>query len=130
MAFWIFTMTGELEDFTKRIGDSKWPIYNRTQNRFKIARNDKIVFYLGGLNNGIILGTAKLASKVKKKSKDGDGDIGIKDIELWETPVLVKEHVESLDFIKIKKNWGVYFQGGVKSIEEKDYQQILNLNSN
>lgn len=123
-------MTGMLDEFTKRIENNKWPIFRRTQNRFKIAKNDNIVFYLGGPGNGKILGTAKLSSKVKTASKEGDGDIEIIDIDIWNTPVLVKEHVDALDFIKIKDNWGVFFQGGVKSIDKKDYQQILNLNNN
>ena len=130
MSSWIFIMTGSIEDFTERITNGKWPIYKRTQNRFKIKKNDDVVFYLGGMNNGKILGTGKLSSNVKKQSMDGDGDIEISDTDLWKNPVLVKDNVESLDFVKNKNNWGAYFQGGVKSLGSKDYKQILNLNVN
>ena len=130
MTSWIFIMTGTIEDFTERITNGKWPIYKLTQNRFKIKKNDNIVFYLAGPNNGKILGNAKLSSNVKKESKNGDGDIEISDVDLWKNPVLVKDNVESLDFVKNKNNWGAYFQGGVKSLDTKGYKQILNLNLN
>jgi RecB family endonuclease NucS len=46
------------------------------------------------------------------------------DIQLWDTPRLVKDLIPSLKFIENKENWGAYFQGGVRQLSEDDFRTI------
>jgi hypothetical protein len=54
-------------------------------------------------------------------------DYGVKleNIELFDSPRLVKEIVPSLKFIENKENWNTYFQGGIRQLSEDDFLAIV-----
>lgn len=124
MSNWIFVMTGKLEDFKKRIESKKWPIFRLTHHRKAIKKGDKILFYLGGKPNKKILGSAVLSSRIKTESDEFS--IGLDDVEIWKKSVMMKQVLEEIDFIKNKKNWGIYFQGGITALTEKNFKKIIN----
>ena len=124
MQHWIFVMTGTVYDFNKRIDGGKWPIYTLTRRRKDLKPGDKIVFYLAGLHNMKLLGTAKISSKLHV-DKVHDFTVDISDVAIWKKPKPMKELVSSLGFIKNKSNWGLSIQGGVVSLPPQDYETII-----
>ena len=54
--------------------------------------------------------------------------IRLKKIIIFKNPILVKEIINNLDFIKNKENWGMFFHGGIREIEKKDFDFIVNYN--
>jgi predicted RNA-binding protein len=143
MNYWLFTVTEkkleglEAEDiFNQRISDKFWGLGERTPNRRSLRQGDRIVFYVGWPRM-IFAATATLASDSfslsdEQKAIYGHGktfyraDYGVQleNIELFDTPRLVKEIVQSLKFIENKENWFTYFQGGVRQLSEDDFLTI------
>jgi len=54
------------------------------------------------------------------------GYISLKNIIIFSKPVSVRENIHELEFIKQRK-WGLYFQGGIRQIDEPNFNKILNL---
>jgi hypothetical protein len=125
MSKWIFVQSGKREDFDERIETGKWPIFKLTHHRNRLKKGDIVLFYLGGKPNKKILGTGVLGSRLKPEPGD-EFSVELADVEIWDEPLSMKEMVESMDFIKNKKNWGIYFQGGITPLPQKDYERILN----
>lgn len=122
MPCWIFVMVGNQSEFIEMIKMKRWPIYKRTNNRMNIKKGDKILFYLAGSHRRKIVADAVLSSSLKD---DGDEfSIGISKIKLWKKQILIKSFVESLEFIKNKAKWGVFMQGGVVRITDKDFDLL------
>ena len=146
MNYWLFTVTQkkvdgetlEAEDiFKQRTSDKFWGLGERTPNRRSLRRGDRVVFYVGWPLM-IFAATATLASdsfSLSNGQKDmyGHGktfyrvDYGaqLENIEMFDSPRLVKELVPSLKFIENKENWNTYFQGGVRQLSEDDFLTII-----
>ena len=146
MNYWLFTVTekkvnGETlraEDiFKQRTSDKFWGLGERTPNRRSIRRGDRIVFYVGWPLM-IFAATATLASdsfSLADEQKDvyghgktfyrADYGVQLENIELFDSPRLVKEVVPALKFIENKENWNTYFQGGVRQLSEDDFITII-----
>jgi len=120
-----------------RMQDSFWGLAERTPNRGNLQAGDRIVFYLG-VPERVFAGTAiaatpsfELSQPERERISHGnplfDTEHGIKlsDIVTWETPKLVPDLLDELDFIENKEYWGSYFQGGVRGITDKDYAVIV-----
>jgi len=122
MPNWIFVVKSST-DFTKRLEQRKWPIYNRTTNRNRLRAGDNVIFYLAGEDGKKFLGTARLGSGLKK-AEQIDYLVDLDDIEIWEKHVKIHDVIEELEFIVYKRNWGVHFQGGVIRLSDKDYTTI------
>ena len=115
-------MTGADEEFLKRINMKKWPIYSRTSHRKKLKEGDRIIFYLAGAPRKKFAGSAVIASDLEKENDDFT--VALSEIKKWSKQILISSLLESLEFIKNKSNWGVYMQGGVVHISDKDYHVI------
>jgi predicted RNA-binding protein len=146
MNYWLFTVTQkkvdgetlEAEDiFKQRSSDMFWGLGERTPNRRSVRRGDRVVFYVGWPLM-IFAATATLASDSfslsdEQKNVYGHGktfyraDYGVEleNIELFDSPRLVKEIVPSLKFIENKENWNTYFQGGIRQLSEDDFLTIV-----
>src|SRR5574337_1947934 len=111
MSNWIFVMTGDMDEFKKRIKGAKWPIFKRTHHRNEIKKGDQIIFYLGGKPNKNIMGTAMLSSDLVADS-ESDYSTSISKVDIWKKPLPMKSIVGSLDLVENKDNWGLYLQGG------------------
>ncbi len=115
-------MTGDDAEFLKRINMKKWPIYNRTSHRKKLKEGDRILFYLAGEPRKKFAGSAIIASDLEKENDDFV--VTLSEIKKWGKHVLIIPLLESLEFIKNKSNWGIYMQGGVVLLSDKDYNTI------
>lgn len=146
MSNWIFITTNQKTDarsytareiYEQRMKDNFWGLGERTPNRGNLESGDRVVFYLG-TPECVFAGTAvadspsyKLSQQERQKLSRGnpifDAEYGIKlrDIRIWETPKPVPELVDDLNFIANEEYWGVYFQGGVRGITDRDYSIIV-----
>ena len=120
---WIFVLTGTDEEFQRRIEMEKWPIFRKTTYRQQVHESDKVVFYKAGEGNKKFLGTATVSSELKPEGKT-DFFLNLKEIDVWKKPKPIHQMLDKLDFIKNKAHWGIYMQGGVTKLSEKDYVLI------
>lgn len=104
----------------------------KTFNCEKFVEGDKIVLYGAGKPRRCFVGNFEIAGKVYDLiNKEGfykyfDKGIKIKNVEIWDKPVYIKDVKEELDFIKDKKNYGLHLRQTSRKLEEKDYNYILN----
>lgn len=146
MNYWMFTVTrkevdGEIleaEDILKqRLSDKFWGLGEGTPNRRSVKQGDRVVFYVG-IPQMVFAATASLAIDSfalsdEQKDRYGHGislyraDYGVvlENIDLWDSPRLVKDLVPTLKFIENKENWGAYFQGGVRQLSEDSFRAIV-----
>ena len=68
MSYWLFLITDGLEVFKKRIDSKTWPIFNQTAHKKELDIGDAIIFYKAGSDGQKFLGTAKIASKLLRRS--------------------------------------------------------------
>lgn len=123
MTNWVFVINDKDKVFQERISEKKWPIYRKTQNRNKLKVGDKIIFYKAGANGKKFIGKANIAVGLKP---DGvDYSLELSDVGVWKKPVIVTSVLDNLEFIRDKTFWGRYFQGGVRSLSESDYNVII-----
>jgi len=120
------------------INDNIWGIGNNTPNRKNIQKEDQVLFYKTQPNGRKFIGKAILNSSTipfngdLKYSEDSniivkgwDNLVLLKEIEVFEEPILIEPLFDFLDFIKDKSKWGTYLQGGVVKITKKDFETIL-----
>ncbi len=121
--------------FDQRINENRWAIYESTRNKKQISENDKIVFYVSNLKSGgHLVGTATI-SKLQKPlrnqrfySEHGIVDYYVlfKDIEMFEKTINFKNILENLSFCPLnKQKWGVVLMGGVRQLNDDDYNYIV-----
>jgi len=123
MNHWIFVINDTSEVFEKRMKEERWPIFVRTHNRKHLHAEDAVVFYKAGTDGKKFLGTAKIITELTKSDKI-DFSLGIDEINIWEKSKSVDSLIENLDFIKDKRFWGRFFQGGVIKMSKKDFTTI------
>jgi predicted RNA-binding protein len=119
------------EVLKKRLSKSEWFLYKNTLNKEKVKIDDKVIFYTAGKNKMAQHFVARAAIDQLDKTLDDNNKINeihikLKDIKLFENPVLVDLLINNLDFIKHKNNLGVNLQGGCRIISENDYNLISN----
>ncbi|MGH9517544.1 MAG: PDDEXK nuclease domain-containing protein, partial [Terriglobales bacterium] len=52
--------------------------------------------------------------------------VRLQETNIWNRPCRVDDVLSQLTFIENKDNWGVYFQGGVRYLPERDFEIITN----
>lgn len=121
----MFVINNSEQIFKERIKNRKWPIFAKTQNRDKIGPGHKVVFYKAGRDDGQkFLGAATVASGVTCEGGKVDSFVELGGAVIWKKPVQMRKLLDDLDFVRDKKNWGLYVQGGVRQISEKDFLTI------
>jgi len=125
---WIFVFKGSDSEFRSKVNTGLWEIFKKTPNREKLAVGDSIVFYKAGTDGKKFIGSASIMTGLKELTPS-KYFLEMKNVSVWENQVAVIHIIEKLDFIKNKKNWGNYFQGGVRSISEHDLLAIANHDS-
>jgi predicted RNA-binding protein len=110
-------------------------------NYSSLKENDQIIFYIAGssINRQTFVGNAMVEKvNLTKNNFIVDPDdvkkqissiIDLKNINIFKKPVGVKELIEKLDFIKNKYNWGMFFHGGIREINQKDFELISKIDT-
>lgn len=111
--------------FKNRIQSRTWPIFPGTKHQTEVKIGDMLIFYQGGLNGQIFLGTAKITSELKSIPGKIDDIFEIDDIVLWKKPPSIRDMLSKLQFIKNKTSWGLNLQGGILKPTNNDFNLIL-----
>jgi hypothetical protein len=141
--FWIFVVTEKSEKSLKltaeqvyqtRMNDKFWGLNKGTKYRNALKTGDQVIFSSGTKS---FLGTATLDSnsfELNEQQKNIFGhnneiyktDYGVmlSNIVTWDHPKAVVDFADSLSFIRNPRQYGSYFQGGVKKISQSDFNNI------
>lgn len=134
VSFWIFTFL-EYTDFSggkvmglfnrlKKTG--KWYIGPKTQNRKRVQKGDKVVFYQAGKSGRKFVGDGTLSTSLQSaKENDFFDFVVVSEVRLWSKPLSIYEIGKELSFIKTKNPALYYFQMGIRKIIQEDYLNIL-----
>lgn len=125
MSYWILVISDTDNEFKKRIEKKKWPIFIHTHNRKKLKIGDKVVFYKAGVEGKKFLGTARLDSTLNMETRLGYS-VNLSEIKIWKKAHSAEKLLDKLEFIKDRKVWGRFFQGGIRRINYEDYSVIVN----
>lgn len=109
---------------SKTKGEMKWLIGRRTACRKLLAKGDMVLFYQAGDERKVVVGSGELLSGLQN-DKRGHLFVLLGNVNTWSKPVPIRKLVNGLSFIKHKKRWGAYFQGGIRGIPEADYRMIV-----
>jgi predicted RNA-binding protein len=121
-----------IDIFNKRIEEKKYPLYPRTPNLNEIKEEDEVIFYIAGSGKErqSFVGQATI-QKVETPREflvDPDKDnyevikyLWFKKIKIFETSKNIQSIINKLDFVKNKKNYGTYLMGGVRKLNQKDF---------
>lgn len=125
-----------IDIFNKRIEEKKYPLYLRTPNLNEIKDDDEVIFYIAGSGKEkqSFVGQA-IIQKVetpKESLIDPDKDnievikyLWFKKIKIFETSKNIKSIIDKLEFVKNKNNYGAYLMGGVKKLNQKDFNLLI-----
>ncbi len=145
MNYWILTFTPQkfAEEFDKpeevfqlRMRDRFWGLGEKTPNRRSLEKGDQVVFYIG-LPQKVFAGQATLATPsymLREEKRDAishgksllraEYGVDLESVQTWEKPRRVEDMVAQLEFIENRQSWYVYFQGGIRQINERDFRII------
>jgi len=119
-----------------------WVYAKNTPNLKRISPRDQVLLYIAGKNNRFFYGYFEVKTKAKEGDMIGNNtsqkrifekfplSCSIKVKDIWENPVMIYDVKEDLNFIKDKKNYGLYFRQGTKVINEEDFKLILERGKN
>ena len=117
-----------------------WQYTPLTPNIKKINKGAKVLVYLAGPKRKYFYATFELQEQIKstnmelKKSKDWKEsfnqmfklDSSICKVEKFTPPINLDAELRGrLSFIVDKKNWGLYFRQGVRTLSEQDYKAVM-----
>ncbi|MEJ9224450.1 EVE domain-containing protein [Priestia aryabhattai] len=126
------------EEIVKILLNKKiWVYTPSTPNLKKMQPEDKVVVYMAGEKRKKFVGYFEIAEDINKHNFNGNTEeeeyifnlfplaASIKNIQLFETPIYIKDIKNDLEFIKDKKNYGVFLRSSVRAVSEKDFERIL-----
>lgn len=148
MKYWIFVSTSQKANgitvpaskmLETRFIDEFWGLGKRTPNRKRLQPSDRVIFYESTPEKKFVAratlksGYKKLTSQQSRQYSHNDhpvftAEYGVllEDIHPL-TPIRVEDLVDSLTFIENKEFWYSYFTGGIREINENDYNAITRL---
>lgn len=126
------------EVWNLRTKQRKWGLSTKTRNRSYLEKGDRIVFYLAGRNEKVIVGEANIKDPDLKPDKrslqssrfipDGTPSAWVELNGILEYPneLNVVDMFEALDYFRgsSKRNWGSRLNGSIHSLGESDYIRI------
>jgi len=114
--------------------NNSWAFSFNAPNLKYLDEGDRVVIYLAGQGNRFFAADFIIASKpYKVKPEPNEPDwltmfpirINIRNIKFWAEQLPIGDILAQLDFIKDKKNYGLYFRQSTRVIEEKDFLKII-----
>jgi predicted RNA-binding protein len=127
-----------IDIFNDRLKENKWPIYNKTPQLLNVVQGRRVLFYIAG--NGeksqCFIASAEIKNIIENNKAEIDPNkefkqvllyVQFENLKIFNTEINVKDHIDNLNFIKNKKHYGLYFQGGICKISEQSYEYITNI---
>lgn len=111
-----------------------WAFSFSAPNLKRMDEGDKVVVYLAGRDNRFFTADFTIASKPYEANSLPDDPewlsmfpirINIQDIKLWTKKLPIGDVIGQLDFIKDKKNYGLYFRQSTRIIDDEDFAKIV-----
>lgn len=111
-----------------------WAFSSNAPNLKYLAEGDRVIIYLAGKGNRFFTADFTIACKpyeVKLEPNEPEWltlfpiRINVRNIKIWAEQLPIGDVLEQLDFIKDKKNYGLYFRQSTRVIDEKDFLLIL-----
>ena len=113
-------------------------MYWQTKFQSVMKKGDNLLFYIAGVNEFrqcfVASATVKEIRRISDEETSVDPDktqaqvtsyIYLDNIKLFKNKVSIKDMMDDLDFIENKKNYGLYFVGGVTRVDKKSNKLIL-----
>jgi hypothetical protein len=121
-----------------RLAAACWPLYENTSHAQRFSSGDQVLIYVGSTGDAAqtFIGQARIARIVRAPVawKDPGGIIPsgqvarlaeLEQVELWNRPVSIRDHIDDLTFVKNRMRWGLHLMGGVRQIPESDFRRIV-----
>ncbi|MBD0788199.1 hypothetical protein HUO09_17730 [Vibrio sp. Y2-5] len=118
-----------------------WALSSNASCQDIIKAGDHVYIYLSGKANdsGQVIAKATI-DEVKPwtrrshvsfplwPSKQPSKILALTDIEYLNQAVLIKDHIDQLDFVPVnKKQWSLLFTGGLRKINESDFNKLFSI---
>jgi len=130
--YWLFVSVpytdfnaGQIKDIIGRDQSALWEIGKKTVNKQQFSPGDQIIFYQGGKSGQTLIGTAEIASKLRRSQNPINDYVKIHKISLFKHPVPIKPVLNKLSFVRNIQYWGLYFKGGIIKLTKNDYLTFL-----
>ncbi|MDA9763658.1 EVE domain-containing protein [Gammaproteobacteria bacterium] len=145
-SYYILVNSDGFNDFDKRVDanliadfrikNKAYPMNKGTFFKDRIKNNDNFIFYIAGQSKHkhSIYAYGKIGKTLPSGSYDEEDihignpiskTVQLKSCQKFKNIRLLKEIKEDLAFIKDKRFWGRYLQGGVTQLSQKDFEIIL-----
>lgn len=119
-----------------RVNRKMWVVNSKNPNVKRLRKADEVIFYLGCKGERGFAGIGVLNSKPRpitasdsieygSPSSKFDRVVELKDVNLWKKTKPVANIVPRLSFIKNKRSWGAYLQGGIVRIPKADFELLI-----
>ena len=125
-------------EIAKKLFDKKmWLFSYSTPNIKKIKPGDNVLLYIAGYNNKFFGANFKIDGQITEHDLKSQNKfesyfynifpLGCKitNINIWDNLLSIYDVKEELEFIKDKKNWGLFFRQATKVINDNDYKLIM-----
>ncbi|NCN44761.1 MAG: hypothetical protein GW898_10670 [Thiomicrospira sp.] len=126
------------------LSEGIWPLFERTRCKNMVASGGRILAYTAGgqKDSGMIIGTAEINDVLTWNRKfesrypltlDGVADkvLILKNCTILDNPIKVRDVIAQTSFAPNNPaKWGVCFMGGVRSLNESDYQILSGIRVN
>lgn len=110
-----------------------WAFSQNPPNIKKFKQDDRIIAYLAGKRRRYFVANFSIGSEIKSNNISINEpwcslfplSCSIKDICIWNESLPIQGIIRDLNFIKDKKNWGLFFRQSNKLINKEDFNLIL-----
>ena len=119
-----------------RLKNRVYPMNKGTFFKERIKNNDKFIFYIAGQSSykHSIYAFGSIGKTIPSESYNEDDihvanpisrAVQLKSCKKFKNIRSLKDIKEDLKFIKDKKFWGRYLQGGITQLSKEDFERIL-----
>ena len=144
--YYLLVNSDGFDDFDKRVDanliadfrlkNRAYPMNKGTFFKERIKNNDNFIFYIAGKSSykHSIYACGKIGKTVPLESYNEDDihvgnpisrSVQLKSFKKFKNIRSLKDIKEDLNFIKDKKFWGRYLQGGITQLSKQDFERIV-----
>lgn len=125
---------GSEEVLERRLSENRWAVYSKTRNKTAISAGDNAVFYISNKKTGGLISATATIKEILKPEKnkyylEEHGSVeyflSFENLSKLSKPILFKSLLEQFTFCpQNKQKWGVALMGGIRRLNDVDYQLI------
>lgn len=125
---------GSEEVLERRLSENRWAVYSKTRNKTAISPGDNAVFYISNRKTGGLISATATIKEILKPEKNKyyleehgpvEYFLSFENLSKLSRPILFKSLLEQFTFCpQNKQKWGVALMGGIRRLNDTDYQLI------